>query len=252
MNAKKIIFILVVFILFYTNSSIASIICDKALTPVANKTIAYQKRNKQRCEGFYRAPVSSVGDIILMGLMYGSLDYNISKNPMLLLSAPLVAQKINVRAVAIPFDTYYRLDGYIKANGLLKWPLNEVVSLEKLRAEQIGLLGWLDKNETKIYVPINFGKSGQITVTVKTTMAVNQVFWRDATLTGKTCGVMSGWYEVKRDLYSYDRGDPIKIIPPQESPTGKLCLEISAKKKNEEKWFNLLIRLHVNKVTHSK
>jgi hypothetical protein len=92
--------------------------CDDHLTPVSDTRTGYHLREPDtRCEGFYKAPVSAAVDLELVALTRGRLRFDSAANNTLKLSSPVRREAVQLRGIALPDKTYYRLDGLIPAAG---------------------------------------------------------------------------------------------------------------------------------------
>ncbi len=96
--------------------------CDAALTPETNPSIQYRKRTDNlRCEGFYRADVSTIGSLDVVGLLQRPLRFGAGNEVLSIRAAPK-NQRVLVRGQGIPVKLYYRLDAELAPGGALRWP----------------------------------------------------------------------------------------------------------------------------------
>lgn len=92
--------------------------CDDHLAPVSDPRTGYHLREPNtRCEGFYKAPVSAAADLELVSLTRGRLRFDSATIGPLELSSPVRHEAVQLRGIALPDKTYYRLDGLIPAAG---------------------------------------------------------------------------------------------------------------------------------------
>jgi hypothetical protein len=119
--------------------------------PPDHGPLGFQRRtNGDRCEGFFKSNVS--GEALTVAfLMSGRLPDSGSVE----VSGAGPKREINVRAVALPLGTYYRMDAVITPEKPLRWPLSEVVNASRsLKNADLGLYGWFGDPGRPIYVPV--------------------------------------------------------------------------------------------------
>ncbi|MDM8547928.1 hypothetical protein QUF61_15680 [Candidatus Venteria ishoeyi] len=238
----KYLFSIIIISILIGSASIATAqVCDNNLKAVDNPLTAYQLRSQRRCEGYYRSKVSS-GSLDIVGLTHGHLSYELASETRIPLSAPLATQAINIRAVGIKLKTYYRMDGVIPLGSKLDWPLKDVVYQKKLSDREVGLYGWFNDGKNKTYVPINFGESGDVVLTLRSSTDLSKVQWRFAETVGQACSTMGKFKKIKQ--VTIKRGKAFKIYLPA-SPTGKLCLEVAGKIDGSSRWLKLIERVQV-------
>jgi len=216
-------------------------ICDGSLNAVDDPLIAYQLRSKRHCEGYYQSKVSS-SSLNIVGLTHGRLNYELTSETKVPLSAPLATQTIKIRGIGAKLKTYYRMDGVIPVGGTLDWVLKDVVFPKRLADREVGLYGWFNNGEYNTYVPINFGVPGNIMMTLRSSVTVSKAQWRAAEAIGQRCKAMGPWKKVKRTPFR--RGKTFRIQLPSSS-TGKLCLEVAAKVGGSSRWLKLIERVQV-------
>jgi hypothetical protein len=104
-----------------------------------NGPLGFRRRTHgDRCEGFYKGNVS--GEALSVAyLMSGRLPAG-SEVEVRSVASNL---EINVRAIALPLGTYYRMEGIVGPKTILRWPLSEVVQAsQNLKGTDLGLYGW--------------------------------------------------------------------------------------------------------------
>lgn len=218
--------------------------CDSELTPVENSEIRYKLRGN-RCEGFYSSKLSS-GSIDVVGLIRGEFHFRLEKNEIIEISSPFVKNKpVRVRAVGIPLKTYYRMDAEIAPGTTFLWHLGELLYPQKLSDEKIGVFGWIEQGNDKIYVPLSVSagseknpNSDKIVLYLRTTTDVENVKWRTANMANGSCSMPNIWNDTQKS--SYRSGQPIPIVLPEAQA---LCVEAAAKEKNSALWLKRNIRI---------
>jgi hypothetical protein len=113
--------------------------------------LGFQRRtNGDRCEGFFKSNVAGEA-LTLAFLMSGQLPASADVE----VRGAGPDREINVRAVALPLGTYYRMDAIVTTTKPLRWPLSEVVQASKsLKNTDLGLYGWFGDPGRPTYVPV--------------------------------------------------------------------------------------------------
>jgi len=145
----------IIFLSFIFYASLHAQVCDTNLKPVQDDVLGYQPR-EMRCEGFYESKVAAPDFIEIMNFTKGKLDYNLSITDTIKIT-PQAGQDqvIRLRAKALPFHTYYRMDALIDSNAVLLWPVGDVLYKSEMSSDMIGVIGWFeDQNKVKTYVPL--------------------------------------------------------------------------------------------------
>src|ERR1043166_1414631 len=97
----------------------------KDLPALKDSQSGYQRRG-DRCEGLYVANVGA-HSLAAMSFSLGKIRFELDPAVRLQVSAPGQTQSINVRAVAIPPKTYYRMDAALPAGATMVWPVRDVL-----------------------------------------------------------------------------------------------------------------------------
>jgi hypothetical protein len=216
--------------------------CDQQLTPIAGQ-VGYTAR-KNRCEGFYVSPVSAP-TLELISLLRGPLRYDLKPQAQLLIIAPklgtMAKGPVQVRAVARPLRTYYRMDAVLPDDGRMVWPVKDVLLPSLLYAERIGVYGWVGTEAEKIFVPLRVVPQGTqapkvpIEVVVRSTMDLEGLVWRLAVKDEQA----GDWQQGGANISA---GQPVTISLP-EGASQVLRLDIAAKAENFESWAKLTLQL---------
>lgn len=216
--------------------------CDQGLTPIAGH-VGYTVRDN-RCEGFYVSPVSAPS-LELISLLRGALRYDLAASEQLHITAPnlgtMATGPLQVRAVARPLRTYYRMDAVLPANGRLVWPVRDVLLPSHLHADRIGVYGWVGTEMKKLFVPLRVAPQGApasktpIEVMVRSSVDLDRLVWRIAAPDGQASAWEQGGGKVAA-------GQPVTITLP-EGPPMVLRLDIAAKTENRDSWAKLTLQL---------
>ena len=216
--------------------------CDGRLVPDSDTLTGYRLREPNtRCEGFYKAPVSAAATLELVALTRGRLRFDSSANDILTLSSPIRHEAVQLRGIALPDKTYYRLDGLIPAAGGFRWVLSDAVRPRHLRPENLSLYGRL-ANKPAVYVPITVGPEPELSLRVRDPNSYDKVMWRYAQRSNDNCAAMPAWTAVRLPVHRMT-GDPVDI-PLPDKLTGQICLEVSTLPEGKAKW-NLPQRLFI-------
>ncbi|UCH95181.1 MAG: hypothetical protein JSV88_33735 [Candidatus Aminicenantes bacterium] len=231
---------LLMFFMLIDNSQLSfSQLCDPEIEPIKNLTLKYQKRDENRCEGFYSSLVS-VEVIDVVGVTKGDFYFETREDEILELSSPLVNdRRIYIRAVGIPLKVYYRMDAYLDAGQTMTWPMGDVAYLRELSSKDICVFGWTGDETDKIYIPVAAASKlapvtndGQIHLYLRTSVDVKNVKWRAA----GTCISLqeAAWEDAPKS--SCRAGKPIQIILPANG-ADELCLEVAAQNQKTAQWL---------------
>jgi hypothetical protein len=130
--------------------------CESVL-PVAGSSGYQWRPNADRCEGFYKQQVA--GSLEFMSLAIGAINYDLVSDKWLVVSVPGAARfnatKIYLTARALRPGIYYRMDAVVKPGETFRWPLGAVLAPANLSADTIGVVGWIDRDLGKYYVPVS-------------------------------------------------------------------------------------------------
>ena len=138
--------------------------CDDSGLEPETTALGYKiRQGSTRCEGLYRSPVSSSLEVV--GFQYGTPGLS-SEPKVLNVSSPslkqLAVKALHIRAEAIPFKTFYRLDAVITEDQPLIWPLDEVVIPAGIAPDELGVFGWVEQDTEKVLVPVDVNPAGQV------------------------------------------------------------------------------------------
>ena len=243
-------FLLLLTLLFIGYETAYSQSCAPELSPVESWKLAYRNRGN-RCEGFYRAKVSS-GSIDIVGVVNGNFHFELSENEVIEVSTSFIQnQPINVRATGIPLKIYYRMDAQIAPDQKLNWAISDVIFSQKLSAKKIGVFGWIGEEADKTYVPVTAvakigsqAKDGKIRLYLRASVDIGDTHWRFSKVTDGACDPFGQWERVGK---SYRTGQPISItLAP--SKTQKLCVEVAAQEKSNARWLKRSFVVVVNQI----
>jgi hypothetical protein len=254
MNSLKRITVLFLFIsifltiCFSPDTICAGAICDN-LTSAKGK-YGYQPRTKQgvnRCEGFYISTISAKS-LEMVSLLKGPAKFSLQDNTIIDVSSDvsnLVTGDIHIRAVAKPVRTYYRMDATLQQGELLEWPAGEVLVPNKLSLEKLGILGWIESEEHKIFVPLKVKQKGEndisndINLTVRARVDYEKIIYRVSKTIQEGQEETSEWEKIADSLYA-GRSLTFKI------PSGDnaiLEVEIAAIQQNTGGWSKLSLKV---------
>lgn len=219
--------------------------CD-SLARLKGSKSGYQSRGN-RCEGLY---VSNVGSRSLAALSFtlGKLKYDLASSAPLEVTAPGQTQQVNIRAVAIPLKTYYRMDATLAPRATLSWPLTDVLAPEGLTDTRIGIFGWRGNEESGTLVPLRVTAAGAKSTSQKPLLIVRASFdaqkakWRWATLRDGQCSAFGAWQDaIQRPVTA---GWPI-AIDLSSVPAGTHCFEAVAQSGSSTEWSPLKLRIDI-------
>ena len=244
----------VLLVLLMTAGDGAGKSCDRTLTPFPGSQLGY-KPLTNRCEGFYVSRVSS-GSLEVVSLTRGRLDYEWRADVVLEVTAPAAADRpINIRAVAIPLKTYYRMDSELPPGEKLIWPLRDILHPGKLTADRVGVFGWTGDRGDKEFFPVRVrqiapleDQTGQeadvVTLVVRSSVDVDSFLWRMSERDGDRCLAFGGWQKILQA--PRHAGAPVMIqLPEGENSAEGLCVEVAAKERQSDDWLKLSLRIRM-------
>lgn len=215
--------------------------CDSKLA-ADSTTLGYKIRGGgARCEGLYKSPVSSSLEIV--GYRQGSSSLRSQRN-IIKVSAPslkqLAVKALNIRAEAIPLDTYYRMDAVIAESRPLTWPLNEVVIPAGISPDELGVFGWVQQEAGKVLVPVAVHPADRggatetdkpsLVVIVRPAVNVEKILWRTFE---ENSAKRPEWQEPKRDRSP--NGKFVSFVVPS-GPSQIIGLELVARIHKKPGW----------------
>ncbi len=222
--------------------------CD-AVRPLPGSRTSYQKRGN-RCEGLYVADVGA-RSIDVISFTSGNLTYDVGSKLPLRVSVSSRTTSVNVRAVAIPPRTYYRMDAVLHPGVVLVWPVTDVLLPESLTDSRIGVFGWTGTENAKTFVPVRVvtDRSGQVApgpnpilLTIQVSFDAETIKWRWARAQRDGCAAFEGWQDAI--THPVTAGWPVKINLTQV-PGRFDCVEIAARSRVSIDWLTLKIRIEM-------
>jgi hypothetical protein len=215
--------------------------------------MGYQHRSASaRCEGLYQSPVAGER-LEFLSFVSGSIHYDLMADKVLVVAVPDVSQleatEVHVRARALPLSTYYRMDTTVATAKAIEWPLNSVIAPAGLHVDSLGVIGWIEKGVTKIYIPLFVlpkGKSAAPQLPVialfRSPIDIEKVRWR-LWATGTT-EQSPPWQDLAGHAQNTIRaGEPIRL--PIAASSQLLNLEIAAKIANADEWLKTQLRVFI-------
>lgn len=209
------------------------------LKPVEN-ALGYKVREANvRCEGLYVSTVRAIS-LELVGAMSGApFDLNSGvveiQGPALSDLPAALRRQINVRAVALPLKTYYRMDGLLDANSRLEWPVDEVVKRARLSPTDIALYGWLGTEFKPVFVPVRVATASArdqgydaVRLLFRVSSDVESMYWR---LTEG--GVSTKWDKMVDGAVRSGRTVTVEL---PDGPSQQVQIDVNVKSPNSDDW----------------
>ena len=218
----------------------------KGLPPLQDSQSGYQKRG-DRCEGLYVANVGA-HSLAAMSFSLGKIRFELNSSVRLQVSAPGQKQLVNIRAVAIPPKTYYRMDASLPAGASMMWPVRDVLLRENLSDSRIGIFAWKGPESAKTLVPVRVvPQDAAVTqappfLTIEASFDAQQVKWRWAPARDDGCQAFGPWQDAIQ--HPVTASWPIAINLAQ-LPAGVHCLETAAQSGGSTTWETLKLRLEI-------
>ena len=212
--------------------------CDPQLRPDGGRLGYLPRRN--RCEGLYVSPIAG-RSLQIMSYLVGTLRFNTSDATLNLRVADtpiLNALQLHARAVALPLNTYYRMDAPLTPGEWFDWPIGEVLVPTNLGPARVGLFGWADSPEGRLLVPIEVSDAAtsdqQMTLIVRSAVDTNEVVWRWRAI--GSLGPAVAWQTAAAQPTR--SGHPIRITIPR-GPPEILRAEIASQERSSGQWSSL-------------
>jgi hypothetical protein len=223
----------------------AELRCD-GLAPLRGSKSGYQNRGN-RCEGLY---VSKVGSrsLAAMSFTLGRVRFELAPAGAIEVTAPGQTQPVNVRALAIPVKTYYRMDATLTPGATLQWSMKDVLAPEGLTDTRIGVFGWRGAEDDRTLVPVRVTSPGASSASraplliIQASFDAQKVKWRWGATRGQGCSALSAWQDAIRRPVS--AGWPI-AIDLAALPAGTHCLEAVAQSDASTDWSPLKLRVDI-------
>lgn len=218
----------------------------RGLKPLLGSTSAYRMRGA-RCEGLYDSNVGA-HSLAAASFTLGRLRFDLKPGVRLQVSAPGQTRAVNLRAVAIPPKTYYRMDARLPAGSAMVWPVADVLLPENLSASRLGIFGWTGTEKSKTLVPVRVTAPGAATasssplLTIQASFDAQQVKWRWAQTRDATCLAFGGWRNAIG--HAVTASWPITIDLSQ-LPAGTNCVEAAAQSGASTDWITLELRVEL-------
>jgi hypothetical protein len=210
----------------------------------------YQLRaNDPRCEGFYESPVSG-GGLEVLSLTLDAVDYKLQENGSIHIIAPDVGSlgmgQLSLHARALTLGTYFRMDALIRSPGSMNWPMSAVLVPAKLSADEIGIVGWVDKQKTRIYVPVSVSdrkpdqqRNTSIIAVLRSSSDIEYLLWRARP--DSSAPPSPEWTKLESKGRSFRAGEIIKL--PLASGGGINIVEFRGKTSGSNDWLTLQYRM---------
>jgi len=220
---------------------------DANIRPIQGSSGYRARSNDARCEGFFESPVS-VGGLEVVSFTVGNPEFDIQSEDSLAISAPYegisAAQFVNIRAVALPLRTYYRMDTRLTSTRPMTWPVTPILRPWGLSSKRVGIFGWISRDDRPLFIPIRVGngKGGSsastrvLVLKLRSPAPLDRLLWR----TGDDRGAKTPWRSVTdSDVRS---GETVTFrLPP--GPIGIAEFEFRAKRQNTDIWYPLDISI---------
>ncbi len=222
--------------------------CDSLRTEPGSP-LHYKNRNN-RCEGMYVADIATKV-IELVSFTQGDLSYDLKPGVKLLVSAADHSSPLNIRAVAKPPGTYYRMDAVLGAGSTLTWPVDDVLLPEGLSSERIGVFGWKGNRNEKTFVPVQVTVQGSreshplhpdVFLSIRPSFDAELVRWRWAAKKQGVCSMFGAWHDATRSMV--DAGQPVKFA--LNDLKGLVCIQVFAKESDSNEWAPMQIQAELH------
>ena len=219
--------------------------CDPDLKKI-DGPFGYSIRGS-RCEGLYESPVAS--SLSIVSVMRGELRYKLRPDNALIVKSVdninLDAEELHIRSVGRYSGIYYRMDCVVSKGDSLIWPMGEVLEPNRLLQNKIGLYGWFELSEGRIFIPliarelVGSFASGPLRALVRTDIPADEIKWRYA----ENNEAPTEW-----KLYGENiAANEIITIDLKEGAEAVVRVELMLLPKNSDHWEPLIFNVLRNK-----
>jgi hypothetical protein len=210
-----------------------------------NGDLGYKHRGS-RCEGFFESDVSA-DTLQIVSLLQGTIPSDWGRNIVLEISAPgSIREPVNVRAVPLTARPYYRMDGVLRSDVPMDWPVGEVLFPSGIKQSNLGIFGWIGPENDRTFIPLRVSKHGAQPLTgeniliVRSGVNIDKVVWRSAALQGEQCG---GYTNPGPARGPFAADAPIRIPLGNLAPNS--CVDIQANKSGTTERLRLTLKVRV-------
>jgi hypothetical protein len=203
-----------------------------------------------RCEGFYLPQLSGTLRVVSFTVS-DALGFTWNEGTILRVTSVTPADHpLNLRAVSLRPNVFYRMDAVVHGNASLSWPISPYLYQRNIRPNQIGVYGWVGDEREKTFWPVVVTEEGTgrpvpstLTLKLQTVLDLTHFRWTllDAARAG--CGSRPGV-----DTFVYYRGDMgagdvISLgLPPAHSAATERCLEIQYR-PSDRRWLSETLKI---------
>jgi hypothetical protein len=166
--------------------------CDpKKLDRATASETGYQSRSDSMCEGVYTAFRSGEPSLEMVSLSQGPITYDLKTDRQLYVDIPgsdeIKERPIRLQAVGREEGIHYQMDAYMPPKGPLIWSLKTVLTKEGIEDFMLGVYGWIDHFDRRIFLPVTISAKRQdrltkapIRLIVRTPLRLDWMAWRYA------------------------------------------------------------------------
>jgi hypothetical protein len=219
-----------------------------ALTPEQSE-LGYRQLGN-RCEGFYLPRLSGQLQVVSF-TPSGDLSFTWRETTRLTVT-PLKTfdAALNIRAVSLEPNVFYRMDAVIPGTGSLNWPISPYLYRRPIRPAQLGVYGWTGSEDDKIFVPTVLREQdnahpvvSMLTLKIRTVLPLTHFRWA---LVNPRRGVCHSQPGVDTFLYlpgPMGAGTIIPVdLPLPQSPAQERCLEIQYR-PDGRRWESEILKI---------
>ena len=219
-----------------------------ALTPERSE-LGY-RRLANRCEGFYLPQLSGSLRVVSFTLN-NALDFTWDRGTSLKVTAARPADhRLNLRAVSLRPDVFYRMDAAMHGSASLSWPISPYLYQRNIRPDQIGVYGWIGDERDKTFLPVVVAEEGggrpdtsTLTIKLQTVLELTHFRWTLLDAARAVCQSRPGvdtFVDYRADM----RANAIISLglPAPQSVAAERCLEIQYR-PSDRRWMSETFKL---------
>lgn len=157
---------------------------------------------------------------------------------------------LNIRAVSLQRQIFYRMDAVIAGDEPLEWPIAPYIYRRNIRPHQLGVYGWSGEEYDKVFSPVivaqkdsSIFQKHSIVLKIRTVLDLTHFRWHLNRSTGAICTSDAAIDEFRSFEGEMTAGSIIEIeIPNVNENAGTFCLEIQYRPENK-RWQSEILKI---------
>ena len=210
------------------------------------------KQHSNRCEGFYNPQLSGNLQVVSF-IMGGEVKFTWDEKTLLAVSRIDKSEfPINIRAVSLQRNVFYRMDAVLAGDDSLDWPIAPYIYHRNIKPDQLGVYGWSGEEYDKVSSPVIVKqKDGTVSheqiliLKICTVLDLTHFRWNLMHLSGPICGTDAAIDQFQTFEGDMTAGSIIEInFPDMDEDEGTFCLEIQYRPENK-RWRSEILKIRM-------